>query len=389
MIIIDYPYVSEFLADTLEKEGIRVLKNDAALKLLNGRPLNWVDAHAAAAMLNSRENPLIYTSSENAVGWIAQNLQKTSLPGKVNLFKDKKKFRELLRPVYPDFYFREFPLNALDTIDPDELPQPFVIKPSVGFFSLGVYRVNSPEQWPDVKARILNEVQIVKNTYPEEVLGLDKFIVEEIIEGDEYTIDAYFDEKGHPVILGMMKHIFASDTDTSDRLYITSTAVFRENLGRFRDFLKKLASLVELRNFPVHIEVRVDESGTIRPIEVNPLRFGGWCTSAELTHHAFGINPYMLLMTGSRPDWEKILHDRSDDIFSIIILNNSTGIPAMEIKHFNYEKVLERLEHPLELRKADVVKFHLFGFVYTRTRSDHFEELEQMLHSDLREFVSI
>ncbi|MCP3675252.1 MAG: ATP-grasp domain-containing protein [Gammaproteobacteria bacterium] len=32
-----------------------------------------------------------------------------------------------------------------------------------------------------------------------------------------------------------------------------------------------------------HDELRGDDKGTILPIEVNPMRFGGWCTSADIT----------------------------------------------------------------------------------------------------------
>jgi hypothetical protein len=109
----------------------------------------------------------------------------------------------------------------------------------------------------------------------------------------------------------------------------------------------------------------------------------------RLTHYAYGFNPYALLMQNQVPDWETILKSCSDDIFSITILNNNTGYDAHEVKSFDYDKLLTRIEKPLELRKVDARQFHIFGFLYAQTRPDNFDELEQLLHSDLHEFIQL
>ena len=389
LIIIDKPYVSELLKTTLERFQFPVLRNEASQGLLPLNGINFMEETEVVQHMKSNPESMIYTSSENSVGWIAENLDFSTLPKKVSIFKDKVKFRELLSKMYPDIFFKAVSLDELENLDVDALPMPFIIKPSVGFFSLGVFRVSDSKNWPGVRNKIRKEIDIVKDTYPTEVVDTEKFIIEEIIEGDEYTIDAYFDSKGKPVILGMMKHIFASAEDMSDRLYITSKQVILDNLQRFTGFLEKLGKLVNLKNFPLHMEVRVNQEGEIVPIEVNPLRFGGWCTSAELTHYAYGFNPYQMLMENKAPDWPLILSTCTNEIFSIIILNNNTGYDANEIGSFDYDKLLEQIERPLELRKVDARQFHIYGFLYARTRPDNFGELERMLHSDLNAFIEL
>ena len=42
----------------------------------------------------------------------------------------------------------------------------------------------------------------------------------------------------------------------------------------------------------MHVDLRVDNEGVIKPIEINPLRFGGWCTTADLLGIATGFSPY-------------------------------------------------------------------------------------------------
>lgn len=389
MLIVDKPYVSELLKNTLLKNRFTVLKTRDAVELLPEKGIQFLEESAAIEKIKSGQIATIYTSSENSIGWIHQHLGFTGLPEKVDFFKNKVAFRRALSDLYPDFFFRAVELKDLDKLAPGELPFPFIIKPGVGFFSLGVHRVNTPVEWQMTKQKIERETGVISKTYPREVLDMSTFIIEEIIEGDEFTIDVFYNSAGTPVILGMMHHIFAGKDDTSDRLYTTSPQVFRDYLKPFTAFLQELGGRLGLRNFPLHLEVRVDKAGQIVPIEGNPLRYGGWCTSAELTHYAFGVNPYECVMNETEPDWNEILGAHSGNYFSIIILNNNSGIDAKKISSFNYQKLTSRIGKVIEVRKTDVVKFHIFGFVFAETHPDHFTELLTLLHSDLTEFIEV
>lgn len=190
-----------------------------------------------------------------------------------------------------------------------------------------------------------------------------------------------------PVVLNIMKHIFSSGTDVNDRVYITSKEIIENYKNPITIFLTEIGKRAELRNFPAHVEVRIDENGFVAPIEVNPLRFGGWCSTPDLAWHAFGINLYEYLFQQKQPDWNLLLKDKDGAVFSNIVLNNSTGIEGKHIQSFDYEKLLADFEKPLELRKADFSKFPLFGFLFCETRKQNMQELESILMSDLNEYV--
>ncbi|WP_372644924.1 ATP-grasp domain-containing protein, partial [Ancylomarina sp.] len=226
-----------------------------------------------------------------------------------------------------------------------------------------------------------------KRLFPIEVVNASSFIIEEVIAGDEFAFDAYFDDKGDAVVLGISKHLFASEKDVSDRVYYTSKELIRKHLQQFKDFVQALGDKAEIRNFPVHVEVRVDEKGTLIPIEVNPMRFGGWCTTADLTNKATGLNPYHCFLNNIRPDWDQILREMDDEIYSLIILDNSTGIPSENIAQFDYEKLLKQFSNPLELRKIDYKTYPIFGMLFTKSEKSKFGEVEEILVSDLRKFV--
>lgn len=388
MIILDKPYISDFLLKTLEFKRIPVIHNTVVDELASGWNLNLVSEEQAVTNYCSNDNPLLYTNSENSISWIEKNLQHTSLPAKIRLFKNKILFRDLIKDLFPDYFYQGVKLEDLESLDIITFPLPFIIKPAIGFFSLGVYKVESTEDWKKTVSAIKDEINLIKDLYPPEVLHTGEFIIEECIEGDEFAIDCYFNKDGKPVVLNIMQHIFSSGTDVNDRVYITSKDIIETYRESVTKFLSEIGQRARLSNFPAHVEVRIDENGIVAPIEVNPLRFGGWCSTPDLAWHAFGINLYEYLFQQKEPDWHLILNNKDGALFSNIVLNNSTGIEGKNVQSFDYKKLLADFEKPLELRKADYSKFPLFGFLFCETRKQNLAELNRILMSDLTEYVN-
>ena len=389
MFFADKPYISEFFKKTVRDHHIPVVDTDAARELgLYAADTNIISEPSAIEMMRASSDLKIYTTSENAIGWIAKHLAFSDLPEKIALFKNKVKFRELTRPLFPDFQFREIRLEDLKKIEIKDFPLPFIIKPAVGFFSMGVRKVTAYEDWLGAVDAILAEMENNKNTYPLEVLNADSLIMEQVINGDEYAFDAYFDSNGEPVVLNILKHTFASDTDVSDRVYTTSKEIIEENLAEFEIFTGKIGKLAQLKNFPVHIEVR-RENSVLLPIEVNPLRFGGWCTTADLAFLAYGFNPYLYYVLQQKPNWADLLQGKEGKRYSLIVLDNSTGVSVHDITAFDFEKLLANFENPLELRKIDYKEHSVFGFLFVETRENNFSELKYILNSNLSEFISV
>lgn len=288
--------------------------------------------------------------------------------------------------MFPDFYFKEVRVEDLNQVEIKEIPLPFIIKPAVGFFSMGVRKVTSHADWFSIVDSILAEMNKNQSVYPEVVLSTRSFIIEQCINGDEYAFDAYFNASGEPVVLSILKHTFASEIDVSDRVYTTSKEIIEENLADFTNFAEKIGKLAQLKNLPVHIEVR-RENGVLIPIEVNPMRFGGWCTTADISHLAYSFNPYLCYFLQEKPNWDVVLKGKEDKLYSLIVLDNSTGVHVNDIIGFDFEKLLANFEMPLELRKIDFKEHSVFGFLFTETRTDNFLELRRILDSNLSEFI--
>jgi hypothetical protein len=389
MILVDKPFVSDFLKKTIEENNFPVVKTESAVNLGFSESPNIVTEEDAILKAKSSKSNLFYSTSENSIEWIAKHLSFTDLPLIIDLFKNKMKFRSLTRTMYPNFYFREVLIDELNSLSVESIPLPFIIKPTVGFFSMGVFKVTTPNEWQTVKQSLISELASSKNLYPTEVLNTNSFIIEQCIEGEEFAFDAYFNTSGEPIILNIFKHVFSSSEDVSDRVYITSKEIIESNIKQFSDFLSKVGKLHAIKNFPIHVEIRCERDGSIIPIEINPLRFGGWCTTADMTYMAYGFNPYVLYFSQTRPDWSEILKHKEGKIFSIVVLDNSTGIAGNQISSFNYDLLLSGFENTLELRKINHKEYPIFGFLFTETRENRFSEIEKILKSDLKEFITV
>jgi carbamoylphosphate synthase large subunit len=386
MFFADKPYISDFFKQTVRDNNIPVVGTVIAEKLGLYSGTTIISETAAVEAARTSGDLRIYTTSENAIGWISKHLAFSDLPEKIALFKDKVKFRELTRPMFPDFYFKEICVEDLNRVEISDTPLPFIIKPAVGFFSMGVRKVTNHADWPGAVDSILAEMDKNKSAYPEAVLNASSFIIEQCINGDEYAFDAYFNASGEPVVLSILKHTFASETDVSDRVYTTSKEIIEENLADFTDFAGRIGKLALLKNFPVHIEVR-RENGVLMPIEVNPMRFGGWCTTADISYLAYGFNPYLCYFLQEKPNWDEALKEKEGKLYSLVVLDNSTGVHVNDIITFDFEKLLANFEKPLELRKIDFKEHSVFGFLFTETSIDNFLELKRILDSNLSEFI--
>jgi hypothetical protein len=385
MILLDYPFVSDYLIQTIRKNNYKVVATREARDLLPEANIGWVSEKEAGKLINAHPETPLYTNSENALNWLERHAGDSELVKHAQLFKDKARFRELIRERYPGFSFKTIKLEDIPSLEADKLTFPFVIKPAVGFFSIGVHVVNNKADLDQVKDALT--IEQLASMYPRNVLDTSTFIMEEYIAGEEFAIDCYFNDAGEAVILNILHHKFSSGVDTSDRVYSTSRDIVRSYLHSFERFLQDTGKEAGLKNFPAHVELRIDASGKIHPIEINPIRFGGWCTTADLLGISTACNPYELYFQKSLPDWDQVFKGRENKTYSIVILNNNSGFKAEEIAGFDYELLLRDFEHPLEIRKMDVKKYAVFGFLFLETNPGKESELERILVSDLRKYI--
>lgn len=381
MIVLDEPYVSEPLIAWLEESQHPVLDSAFTRAIAEGHALNLVTPEEAARRIDAGER--VYTNSENALAWIVENTHNDSLTRGIALFKDKAAMRAALAGLDPDLFFKTCSVDELFKLDFSQLPVPFVLKPSVGFCSMGVYAIQNREDWERALADIQNNASTWHDMYPESVIGAGSFILEGYIDGTEYALDAYFDETGRAHILNVLRHDFVSPEDTSDRMYRTSAAIVRDTSTMFTSWLDRVNALIGVRNFPVHVEVR-EEHGHVSPIEFNPLRFAG-LGGTDVSWYGYGYRTYQAFLEDDAPDFDAVFADKADKVYSMSLLNAPADATGDET--FDYDAFLSRFSHVLDMRPFDVKRVGNYGFLFLETDASSADELDFLMRSDLKEFL--
>ncbi len=383
MLILEKPYVSQTLINTAIANNLPVLRNVMSETIAaNGHKLNLLNDEEFVAEYQKRGR--LYTMSENALGWLVDHLPDQALLDKIALLKDKATFRRICSDMYPDFFFCEEEIAKLDSIRPEELTFPLVLKPSVGFLSAGVHVVHNPDEWRTAISDIQQNFYKVGAQFPEFVIGTQKFLIEEYIKGEEYAVDTYFDEKGVPTILNIFHHRFANESDTSDRLYCSSRSLYDQYEEPFMNFLVQLNKVLGLHDFPMHIEFRYDGKKAV-PIEINPLRFAGFCLN-ELQTHISGLHPIMAYLNNIHLSKEEMWRGKEQDIYSFLVLERPADAAPEE--KFNEQKFRDRMMDVLELRPLADPTVGVAATAFIRTDADHLEELEHILHLDMHEYMT-
>ncbi len=385
MFILDKPYVSTILRETLAENNYPVLDN-AMARSAAAPTLNLVQPDAFVRMALEMESPRIYTNSENSLDWIAANLGATPLPRQAGVFKDKVAFRDLVRELYPDFRYQGITFAELPDVAPQDLPYPLVLKPAVGFFSLGVHVVRGPEEWRGAVQAVRSDVDAISRQYPRQVLNTERFIIEQCIQGREFAVDVFFTATGEAVICNIIEHLFASAKDVSDRVYVTSSAIMREWLPKVGPLLEDVGRLAGLRNFPAHVELRAGSDGRLRFIEVNPMRFAGWCV-ADMALHAFGIDPYTCYMNDIAPHWDAILDQYEGRTVGVVVADIPGHIDRSRIASVAHDRFQARFKKPLELRRIDHAEYPVFAFLFAEATDPELQEFRDILQADLGEFI--
>jgi hypothetical protein len=387
MIILEKPYVSEFLQQTVVHLQIPVLATEFSRSLLQAGEMNMVEPADFFTALKNDGNPLLYSNSENSTELLNRYCPEHPVTNNVNYFKNKSKLREIFSGLNPDVWYHAYSLKELDEIDISSLPMPFVIKPVRGFASIGIHSVHDEKEWITALDSIKKEVKLMHDVFPETVVSLNEFLIEKYIEGTEIAIDAYFNGSGEPVILNVLTHLFGSKSDMSDRLYMTSDEIVRKYHDPIIKYLEEIARMRDLRNFPFHLEMRLEENGSFVPIEINPMRFMGFCV-ADVEYYFYGINPYEYYFQQKKPDWDEILGSRSDKLYGMFGIDIPKHLNKNKVR-FNYEKFIAHFSKPLYYVKTDYTKFPVAIYLFAEVQKNQFAEFEAILYSDLSGFIEV
>lgn len=320
----------------------------------------------------------IYCPDETSVPFVEQKLPQKYFD-KLETVKNKYQCRVILKELYPDFYFKSVNLYELSKV---QLPEDkkFIIKPQKGFFGVGVKTIDSKTDLSKTQLEIKSEINDYIKLFSKEVFSDNNFIIEQYIDGEEYSFDLYYDENGEPVFTSFCRHPLPLHKEYFHLLYYTGKEIYerfqKQVFTIFREFNKTL----KMKNMPMHAEFK-EYNGKLYPIEFNVPRFGGFGL-ADLPYYAFGENPFEHYFNGTKPDWENILAQNGDK-YGWVLCYNGTNVDVQKTVP-DYAKLQKDLGQVLHLSKLDHTKNPAFALAYVKLKND--KEINRILSIDFNDY---
>lgn len=297
----------------------------------------------------------------------------------VEALKDKGRFREILKEIYPEFGFRTVKLAEIRNL---QINKKSVIKPVRGIFGTAVRIVDESTDFDKLSRELGEEIRKNAKVYPGSVLSAEDFIIEDFIEGQEYAVDMFYDSNGQPKIVNIMHHPLPVNNAYIHMMYNSSKAAFDEVYDKALLFFGQLNKTLQVKNFLMHSELKV-HNGEIYPVEINSMRFGGMGL-CNLVYYSMGINPFLCYFNNREPDWNKLWKGKEDTVFSFFIAYNGKNIdtqkhqPRPDKLKSLFTKVLH--EHLFDYRKQLA-----FGIYFLEEKEENIRELVKLEFDDFFE----
>ena len=316
-------------------------------------------------------------TTESILDDVLSRLDDENRRNAVLKLKDKFAFRELLKSIYPDFYFKQC---RLDDLPAEKLNRDsrYVVKPVKGCFGTGVRvidgDINIPELLVEIKAELARNGAVLSS----EVLTPDEFLIESYIEGEEYAVDMFYDSHGKPVITNVYHHPMPNNPAYLHMLYYASRETFDKVYQPAKEFFTKLNQTLQVTNLPIHAEFRL-HNRRLTPIELNSFRFGGMGLG-NLGYHALGINSYQHFINDTEPHWDAVWHNKDNAFgFFIAYIGQSSDVSKTQPDWARLRQQFSRiiLEVPFDYKTQLA-----FGILYIEEKQERLAEILKIEFDD-------
>lgn len=211
-----------------------------------------------------------------AVNYIADKL---GLPGNSLQCTAKSTNKHLMRLAFEencDPSPRSILVDEQTDLASLNLSYPVIVKPTDRSGSRGIYKLESSDGLEEAVRASMRE-------------GFEKkALVEEFAEGEEYSVEG-LSYQGKHHILAMTKKYTTGAPHFIETGHLEPAPVTDELFERVKSVVTHALDTLEIKNSASHSEVKIDDNGAIRIIEIGG-RMGGDCIGSDLVHYSTGID---------------------------------------------------------------------------------------------------
>jgi hypothetical protein len=375
-------YLSPLLLNTLVRDGIPAAARGGRLKEEFRRfcgDLRMLDKADALNIIAQPESRLLI-NSEDFLPCLIDHLDQKRAEG-IRVFRDRLRFRQLLRNAFPDYFFAEVGADRIKEFDLAP-GKDYMIKPSAGLSGMVPRRIKDGAGLKNAADELRSGAEESTGSLGPDISNIETFLIEEYIRGEEMACDAFFNSKGEPVILGIYAHPLLNEDDFRDILYYTSAELVDRMLPRIEDLLRRISSRMKTQNFPMHATFRLQRN-RLMPIKISPMSFGSF-SLPDLNFFAFGLNPYRYYYQDRKPDWKDLLSRAEDKIFFRVL--SRLQAPHEKGLHPDHDKFASVFPDLIGYCKLDAARYPAFSVAFGR--AENAGEVRMYLDINFQDYIS-
>lgn len=229
------------------------------------------------------------------VNYIATELKLTGNSMETTLRStNKKSMREA-------FYAKHDPIPTFacysdySEIDLEHICFPIILKPSDRSGSRGITKINKLEE---LYAAFL---------YAKEESFEKKVLIEEFIEGDEYSVE-YISYKGEHIYLATTKKITTGAPHFIEMGHREPSGLSENEILKIKKIINHALDTLGIENGASHSEIKITPEGKIYIIEIGA-RMGGDCIGSHLVYYSTGLDYVQMVIQialNEKPHLQKV-----------------------------------------------------------------------------------
>lgn len=208
-----------------------------------------------------------------------------------NKYKMRQAFKDAGIPV-PKFEFVE---KNVDYSKFDDMEYPLIVKPTDRSGSRAITKIYKKEELEDA----INNA--IENSFEK------RAIVEEYIEGDEFSIEG-ISYKGNHKFLTITRKETTGAPHFIETGHIEPAGLTLEQEVAVKDMISKALDALEVTNSATHAEFKITPEGKVRIIEIGA-RMGGDCIGSDLVQISTGYDFLKMVLDvalGNEPSFKKV-----------------------------------------------------------------------------------
>ena len=185
----------------------------------------------------------------------------------------------------------------------DHVSFPLVIKPIACSSSYNVRRVNNLDQLHDAMQNIFNKTELWGVP-----LQTDKMLIEEYIDGKEFSVEGFIQD-GQSHVLSITEKLVSDQVSFIEVGHISNPPITPDLGKKITTYLEDVIRAMEMDNTPFHAELRLNRSNEPILMEIAARLCGD--RIAEIINYTTGVNYYDLILkvlTGEEVCFQKLVH---------------------------------------------------------------------------------